>query len=621
MEENPAENGNTYFNHVDSSNKLEVGEQSRQVYVNVDEPSESSTRVKLINLLPYIKSRKKEKSFKTEYQSLPSGLCSAYDYCLNAVNKPKNRYKGICAFDHSRVKLDIENDDPNSDYINACYITGYGNAENKYIASQGPIGVVIKEFLRLLWVSQTGKIVMLTNLVEMGTEKCFKYWPDHGEEMKFGQISMTLVKEENFSHFTIRTLKISKDECGSRTIKQYHFTSWPDKGVPTDIASLLEFRSRVIKAVSPHPGPMVVHCSAGIGRTGTFIGLDYLIEEARAEGSVDVYECVKQMRYERVNMVQTWEQYVFLHDALAEWYIVGDITFPVTSYQKDYQTLLKINKTSGKSQLQERFEMLNDVCLPQRETDCSVALSEENKNKNRDLTILASDKVRICLSKPHTTDYINALFLSSYKKKRAYILTQTPLSNTVTDFWTMVVEQDVTTIVNMDITETGKDIGQYLPAIDDLKCGPYTITKTDETEYENTVYSAVTCLIKSETDDNLQRTVKIYQCNFWIQKKGTPTSAGPIFTILEDIKTWSQDNEDGPIVVHCLNGVEKSGVFCVLAATLERLTIEQDVSILQTLVQLRVSRPQIITSFEQLKFCFDAVGEYLDEFAVYANSC
>ncbi|XP_055956641.1 receptor-type tyrosine-protein phosphatase kappa-like [Patella vulgata] len=331
---------------------------------------------------------------------------------MNAVNKPKNRYKDLCAFDHSRVKLDIENDDPNSDYINACYITGYSDVEKKYIASQGPIDVIIEEFLRLLWVSQTGKIVMLTNLVEMGKEKCFKYWPDSGEEMKFGNISVTLVNEDNYSHFAIRTLKLTKDEYGSRTIKQYHYTSWPDKGVPTDIASLVEFRSKVIKAVSPHPGPMLVHCSAGIGRTGTFIALDYLIEEASAEYSVDIYECVKQMRYERVNMVQTWGQYVFLHDALAVWYIVEDITFPVSSYQQDYHTLLKVNSSSGKSKLQERFEMLNDVCPPQSTADCSVALSEENKNKNRDLSILASDKVRLCLSKPYTTDYINAVFLS-----------------------------------------------------------------------------------------------------------------------------------------------------------------------------------------------------------------
>ncbi|XP_055956406.1 receptor-type tyrosine-protein phosphatase mu-like [Patella vulgata] len=411
---------NTYANLL-----AEEDNEAAQVYVNDDEPTAASTRIQLQNLLQYIKQRKaEEESLKAEFETLPSGLCAAYDYCMNVVNKPKNRYKNICAFDHSRVKLDVENDDPNSDYINACYITGYGDIANKYIASQGPVDVIVKDFLRLLWVSETGQIVMLTNLVEMGNKKCFKYWPNSGKQMKFGQISMTLINEDIFSHFTVRTFKITKDECGSRTIKQYHYTSWPDKGVPIDTASLVEFRNKVIKATSPQPGPMVVHCSAGIGRTGTFIALDYSIDKARAEGSVDIYECVKQLRYERVNMVQTSEQYVFIHDALAEWYIAGDITFPVTSYQKDYQTLLKVNNSSGKSQLQERFEMLDSICPSQRTADCLVALSEENKEKNRDLSILASDKTRLCLSKPQMTDYINALFLSSYRKKRAYILTQ-----------------------------------------------------------------------------------------------------------------------------------------------------------------------------------------------------
>ncbi|XP_055956658.1 receptor-type tyrosine-protein phosphatase mu [Patella vulgata] len=615
--EKPNVKGNTYTNLL-----AEDENEGAQIYVNVDEPTEASTRITLKNLLHYIEQRKTEtESLKAEFQTLPSGLCSAYDYCMNTVNKPKNRYKNICAFDHSRVKLDIENDDPNSDYINACCITGYGDIENKYIASQGPVDVIIKEFLRLLWVSETGKIVMLTNLVEMGNKKCFKYWPNSGKQMKFGKISMALINEDIFSHFTVRTFKITKDECGSRTIKQYHYTSWPDKGVPTDTASLVEFRNKVIKAASPQPGPMVVHCSAGIGRTGTFIALDYSIEEAKAEGSVDIFECVKQLRYERVNMVQTWEQYVFLHDALAEWYVAGDITFPVTSYQQDYQALLKVGGSSGKSQLQERFEMLDSICPSPTTAEFSVALSEENKEKNRDLSVLASDKMRLCLFKPQMTDYINALFLSSYRKKRAYILTQAPLPNTVVDFWTMVVERDVTTIVNMDITGTTSDIGQYVPTTGDLICGPFNISKIDETKHENGIYTVVTCLINSELDESLQRRIRIYQCNFWNPKTGVPQSAGPIFTILEDIKSCSEQDEDGPIIVHCLNGVEKSGIFCVLAAILERLTIEQDVSILQTLVQLRVSRPQIITSFEQLRFCFDAVGEYLDEFSVYANSC
>ncbi|XP_055956268.1 receptor-type tyrosine-protein phosphatase kappa [Patella vulgata] len=333
---------------------------------------------------------------------------------MNAVNKPKNRYKNICAFDHSRVKLDIMNGDPNSDYINACYITqGYGDHKNKYVASQGPVVDIVNEFWRMIWIVETGKIIMLTNLVEIGVHKCFRYWPTLGKEKTFGEISVRMTKEDTYANFTVRTLQVNKGDSRSRTIKQYHYTSWPDKGVPTDTASLVEFRNKVLTSNTAHLGPMVIHCSAGIGRTGTFIAIDFLIEEAKATGSVDMYECVKQLRYERVSMVQTLEQYAFLHDAIAEWYIAGNMSFPVTAYQVEYKKLLKVNGSTGKSELQEQFEMLEDICPSLNTEDFSVALLEENRTKNRDMTVLASDTTRICLFKRETdsSDYINAVFL------------------------------------------------------------------------------------------------------------------------------------------------------------------------------------------------------------------
>ncbi|KAK6179861.1 hypothetical protein SNE40_012119 [Patella caerulea] len=611
-----------------STAKTSTSENS--VYVNVSgdgayEIEEESSRISLKNLLKYIKDKKTKSAYEKEYKELPGGLCSSYDYCMNAVNKSKNRYKNICAFDHSRVKLDIMNGDPNSDYINACYITGYGDHKNKYVASQGPVVDIVNEFWRMIWIVETGKIIMLTNLVEIGVHKCFRYWPKLGKEKTFGEISITMTKEDTYANFTVRTLQVTKGDSRSRTITQYHYTSWPDKGVPTDTASLVEFRNKVQTSNTAHLGPMVVHCSAGIGRTGTFIALDYLIEEAKAIDSVDIFECVKQLRYERVNMVQTLEQYAFLHDAIAEWYIAGNMSFPVTAYHVEYQKLLKVNGSTGKSELQETFEMLDDICPSLNTEDCSVALLEENKTKNRDMTVLPSDKTRIRLYKRETdsseSEYINAVFLPSYRKKTAYILTQTPLPNTIIDFWRMVLERNVTVIINMDSTEKSANIGHFLPTKGELVCGPFIITIEDEVTQDGDYYNIVTFLIRDGSDGNSEKKIKVYQCNFWDTKKKIPKAANPIFEILDDIKSWSEKNEDGPLLVHCLNGVEKSGVFCVLAAILERLTIEQDVSIIQTLLQLRLCRPQIMASYEQVKFCFDAVGVYLDEFSTYANSC
>ncbi|XP_050400832.1 receptor-type tyrosine-protein phosphatase alpha-like [Patella vulgata] len=502
-------------------------------------------------------------------------------------------------------------------------VGGYGNIKNKYIAAQGPNDVNIYEFVRMLWDVKTGKIAMVTNLHEAGAMKCLKYWPSSGKVKTFRKIKIELIEEDVLAHFTIRTLKISKGGCGSRTIKHCHYTSWPDKGVPTDMASLVEFRNKILKVKSPQPGPMVVHCSAGIGRTGTFLALDYLIEEGKAEGSVDVFKCVSQMRKERTNMVQTDDQYVFLHEAILEWYIAGDTTTTVTDYQGVYQDLLKVKQSSGKCELEEKFEMMNQVCPKYTDADYSTALMTENEIKNRVPTILAYENTRILLTipVPNTTDYINAVYIPSYRKKRAYILTQTPLPNTVIDFWRMVVQKESQTIVHMDHEQDKtKGIGQYLPGDKPLSSDPFTITKTEEIQHE--FYTIITCQVTGNSQDNeIDHTVRIYQCTFWKGEETTLKSSTPFFTLLEHIQSWTYDQKENPIIVHCRNGVNKGGLFCVLAAILERLTIEQDVSVLQTIIQLRVSRPQIITCYEQVKFCFDAVGNYLDNFSMYANSC
>ncbi|ESO87548.1 hypothetical protein LOTGIDRAFT_127740 [Lottia gigantea] len=206
--------------------------------------------------------------------------------------------------DDTRVILEPLADDPNSDYINACYITVSYNLMSLYYHIPGPIGVNMEEFIRMIWDVDASKIVMLTNLFENAIEKCKQYWPDIGKTQQFGQIYMKLIKEEVYAHFTIREIQITKDS-NSRIFRQYHYTSWPDKGVPSDIASLVEFRNKVNKSSSKRSGPMIVHCSAGIGRTGTYLALDYLIQQAQAENSVDIFSCVSQMRQERVNMVQT----------------------------------------------------------------------------------------------------------------------------------------------------------------------------------------------------------------------------------------------------------------------------------------------------------------------------
>ncbi|XP_067677601.1 receptor-type tyrosine-protein phosphatase mu-like isoform X2 [Haliotis asinina] len=232
-------------------------------------------------------------------------------------NKDKNRYKDILPFDATRVILETEQED-DSDYINASYLDDY-MATAAYVAAQGPLNQTKNDFWRMIWQLNTNKIVMLTNLMEMGRVKCHRYWPDcTSESTMYGCISVQFVEEDVYNSHTIRSLSICKEGTKSRLIQQFHFTQWPDHGVPEDTATLLHFYRVVKESGPPLSGPLVVHCSAGVGRTGTFLSLDYLLDQARNEGRVCVFNCVQHFRMKRMKMVQTKEQYIFIHSILKD---------------------------------------------------------------------------------------------------------------------------------------------------------------------------------------------------------------------------------------------------------------------------------------------------------------
>ncbi|XP_064604630.1 receptor-type tyrosine-protein phosphatase T-like [Liolophura sinensis] len=269
-------------------------------YVNADVVP---TEVSVSEFPDYGARKKAAKGFKKEFEKFPTGLHAKHDAADKPENKAKSRYRSLVAYDHSRVLLSVT-DGQATDYINACYINGY-NEPKKYIASQGPNDVILHDFLRMIWEQKSGKIIMVTNLMETTKTKCCQYWPDEGSE-SFGLITVTLLNEEFYGEFTVRTLLLTHNQTKteSHTVKQFHFTAWPDHGAPAQPTGLLDFRDKVNAYQTQLNGPIVVHCSAGVGRTGTYIALDYLISQAQDEGVVDVPACVRQLREQRVNMVQ-----------------------------------------------------------------------------------------------------------------------------------------------------------------------------------------------------------------------------------------------------------------------------------------------------------------------------
>ncbi|XP_065842334.1 tyrosine-protein phosphatase non-receptor type 11-like [Oscarella lobularis] len=236
-------------------------------------------------------------------------------------NKTKNRYKNILPFDHTRVVLTDDGGD--SDYINANFISGeVAGSEKQYIATQGCLPATVKDFWRMVWLENCQVIVMTTMEVERGRNKCIRYWADLGTTKECGPFTIEALEDEDKQSYILRSMFVFKEgERNPRKIHQFHFKAWPDHGVPSDPGVVLQFLDEVRKMleVLDGMGPIVVHCSAGIGRTGTFIVIDILLSLIRQQGvdcEIDIMKTIQMVRAQRSGMVQTEAQYKFIYVAI-----------------------------------------------------------------------------------------------------------------------------------------------------------------------------------------------------------------------------------------------------------------------------------------------------------------
>ncbi|KAK8744117.1 hypothetical protein OTU49_001005 [Cherax quadricarinatus] len=256
-----------------------------------------------------------EYHFSEEYEALKH---VGHDLQRNAadlpVNRPKNRFTNILPYDHSRFKLQPTDDEEGTDYINANYVPGY-NSPREFIVTQGPLPSTRDDFWRMCWESNSRAIVMLTRCIEKGREKCDHYWPYDTQPVYYGDIQVTILNESQFPDWNISEFRVCKgDIC--RVVRHFHFTTWPDFGVPEPPQTLVRFVRSFRERVGPDQKPIVVHCSAGVGRSGTFIALDRILFSLRTCDYVDIFGIVYEMRRERVWMVQTEQQYICIHQCL-----------------------------------------------------------------------------------------------------------------------------------------------------------------------------------------------------------------------------------------------------------------------------------------------------------------
>ncbi|KAL8600114.1 hypothetical protein ACOMHN_009721 [Nucella lapillus] len=550
-----------------------------------------------------------------------------------ADNRAKNRYINIAAFDHSRVVLKMESGRlKQSDYINANYVDGYQKIRS-YIATQGPLPQTFPDLWHMVWEQNCCVIVMITNLMEKGRRKCDQYWPNDAAAETYGHMSVKLVSVVQRAHytvraFTLRNLKVKKRHSvkgvSERTVYQYHYTDWPDHGVPDYTLPVLEF---VQKSAACNPldgGPIVVHCSAGVGRTGTYILIDSMMRQIADKGTVNIPGFTLHIRRQRNLLVQTEDQYMFIHDVLVEYLRGGgqtevrdeNIIAYVASLTSSVNGIVPLDDPlpNSCSTLEQQFKMA--ILHTASEEDMSCALRPVNLDKNRSDALLPVNLKRVVLpARPGVegSEYINATFLHGYKKSEEFIVTQYPLDSTKEDFWRMVWDRNSPVVIVLLAPEE-EEAPSFWPEsgeVVEVDAGNFKLSMREDPEV-HPAYITRHFILESMQYDYIFMT-KVVTVPEW---PDTFPVKFDIFTLVETVIDWLTANEIGPVIVMDKYGGVRTGRFCALWGLRDQLLLDGAVDVYQLAKLYHLKRPGIIGEQDDLRFLYEALAclkEHLQE--------
>nr|XP_022303306.1 receptor-type tyrosine-protein phosphatase mu-like [Crassostrea virginica] len=543
------------------------------------------------------------KPFLSEYKRLPVGNCAICTAAQQQENVAKNRFKTTFPYDHSRIILKEKWTDKDNDYINANYIKNH-NGTVAYIGAQGPKDNTLKAFWRMIWQENIKSIVMLTNIIENGKDKCTQYWPEKGKLMNVGPCKIKLLEETVYAFHTYRKFTVHQNNSNKRTITQFHYTAWPDHGTPEELG-LVQFHRTVTKKYQTE-GLMLVHCSAGVGRTGTFIALDSLLKQGRESGRINVFEFVKQMRQDRMTMVQTVDQYIFLHKALLCEFQEKDTVIKENDIPVKINSLLQDKSPLNQRALYKEFKLLQTLKPSYDDKDKEDGRKPENRQKNTNMNLLPVSKFRPYLTSyvKGRNDYINAVCVHSFTAPKALILTQFPLKDTEVDLCRLCMDHDVHAMV---ILCDNNEEFTWIPKKGlSRSCTPYTLTSGETGSSISGVSQDSLVISNAERKKELD-VFRIPVDNNTAMLKGV------------DLLLDTKKQNHSATVIMTKDGAGPAGVFCVLHNVLQQLRMDKEVDIFTAVRHIQTRRPEVITKLDEYKRCYELVPLSVSEDGIYAN--
>eukprot|EP00105_Crassostrea_gigas_P041322 XP_019925470.1 PREDICTED: receptor-type tyrosine-protein phosphatase T isoform X2 [Crassostrea gigas] len=556
------------------------------------------------------KRSKGNEGFKKEYAGLPSGEIRCCDAGKKQENISKNRFKTTFPYDHSRVKLHVDNES-SSDYINANYIDGH-NRQKEYIAAQGPKANTLADFWRMIWQENVATIVMLTNLKEGEKFKCTQYWPERNKPLSAGPVMVKLIEEKEFAFYIERKMSVSNKQLKkTRVIYQHHYTAWPDHGTPESLC-LLTFHNHVISKTNNNTNvPTVVHCSAGVGRTGTYIALDALYHMGKQTGTVNVVEFVKKMRGNRVSMVQTFEQYTTIYLAL------NNIFKAPIKMDNSTDVFFKAEKAiQGAQATRKEFQLLLNVRPAYTGVDYKIA--KQNSAKNCADTILPLDKYSLFLSSSVSNrgNYINAIVVPSLTNGRRFIVTKYPTPDGAVDFLRLLDDHESDTVICMDPVQDIDSIRSWLPdASSSTVVTPFTVHCQSKSKTD------VTCHlidIVQEKNEDESHSVVVVEPRAKIGPIETSQDTSHLRSLVSAALLSETEN---PITVVCSDGASLCGVFLAVHNAIQQLDIDGWVDVFTTVRHLQVRRPEFCANFNEYQMVFKALYDHIQSTTetIYSN--